>query len=221
MSDTNNSLRPFDYAGVTLDYGIEVVKARTNTKTGKTSKESKYITIVPRNNEDATVLLAALLDLADKTKAGNGLKLFCQLIHKKVKDAFSQVVDTATGDWEWDDLFTEIAEVGRQSIDLDALSKEIMEEFGLLTPLVIGLNDDETTIAEKTAARAAAGISDSDEFARRFAAVNQRYQDYLKLAAEAERKNAERAEKMKAGKAAKKAAAEAAKANTPAAEPAN
>ena len=54
------------------------------------------------------------------------------------------------------------------------------------------------------------------EFARRFAAVNQRYQDYLKLAAEAERKNAERAEKLRAGKAAKKAAAEAA-----AAAPAN
>lgn len=213
MSTENNS-NTFEFNGTSFAYILATQKERKG-KGGKVTPAIQYPFIDLTSDDTGGQFLNGLLAKANALKSDGAKNLFASLFGKLFKTSYEEVAEE-NGDWDWDKLIEEMAKTGHQTIDLEAIQKDVNEELSILLPLLPGLYPDEAELAAKSAAREAAGISE-DEFARRYVAVLKKQNDLLKLQAEAEEKSAARVAKMRAAKEAKaKAAKEAAAAAAPA-----
>lgn len=203
MSTETNS-NTFEFNGNTFAYILATQKERKG-KGGKVTPAIQYPFIDLTGDDTAGLFLNGLLAKANTLKTDGAKTLFHSLFGKLFKTSYEEVAED-NGDWDWDKLIEELAKTGHQTIDLEAIQKDVNEELSILLPLLPGLYPDEAELAAKAAAREAAGISE-DEFARRYVAVLKKQNDLLKLQADAEEKSAARVAKMRAAKEAKKAAA--------------
>jgi len=203
MSTETNS-NTFEFNGNTFAYILATQKERKG-KGGKVTPAIQYPFIDLTGDDTAGLFLNGLLAKANTLKTDGAKTLFHSLFGKLFKTSYEEVAED-NGDWDWDKLIEELAKTGHQTIDLEAIQKDVNEELSILLPLLPGLYPDEAELAAKAAAREAAGISE-DEFARRYVAVLKKQNDLLKLQADAEERSAARVAKMRAAKEAKKAAA--------------
>lgn len=211
MSDTNLT---FTLNGNSYPFAAAQVKER-KTKSGKVTPALEFFTVESTEPGVLGGFFTDLLTLADSKKAGNAREVFAGLFHKVFKNAFIEVENVDTKDVQdiWDDMLADIVTVGRQTVDLEQISKEIIEEQQFLGQFLVLPYDDESTAAAKNTAREAAGLSE-DEFCRRMVAVSSRQADFLRLSHEHDVKSAELSAKRAAAKAKKLA-------ETAAAAPAN
>lgn len=220
MSDNSNQ---FVYNGETFTWGHVVVPARKNKDgtpkiikaTGLPSEETRYPLPEVSAVDDAVRFFRALFTSASEVDSPkddvNPVKeLFKDLLGKQFKDAYEAVVDD-NGNFDDAALLAELTVVGRQSVDLDALNAEALNEAVELSKLAYFSNDPQE-IAEKDAARAALGINSAEEFTLRYAVLTRKIAEIRQAMHARDVKSQERAKKMRETKAKKEAAEKATKA---------
>jgi len=165
--------------------------------------------------ETAASFFADILTAAERNKPGNGLLLADKILHKHYLSAFDAVELTEDGAFDENILAIKLSDVSRaiKADDLDAMQKQLAEEFAELQPWVLGASATQEDVERIHANWQRDGV-DEDEVTRRYAAWSAKYQNVRLLLEQSEVKRQERAQKMAQNKQKKE---EAAKNATPAA----